>query len=73
VTEQQLARMAKRRLAILRHAEEITGEPASPCTPGGTTVDVQCGGSDRCTLSGYRIARKHSARFKGRFRCPARR
>jgi hypothetical protein len=25
VTEQQLARMAKRRLAILRHAEEITG------------------------------------------------
>ena len=25
VTEQQLLRMAKRRLAILRHAEEITG------------------------------------------------
>ena len=25
MTEQQLARMAKRRLAILRHAEEITG------------------------------------------------
>jgi hypothetical protein len=28
VTEQQLARMAKRRLAILRHAEEITGNVA---------------------------------------------
>jgi transposase InsO family protein len=28
VTEQQLARMAKRRLAVLRHAEEITGNVA---------------------------------------------
>ena len=28
MTEQQLARMAKRRLAILRHAEEITGNVA---------------------------------------------
>jgi hypothetical protein len=31
VTEQQLARMAKRRLAILRHAEEITGNVALTC------------------------------------------
>jgi transposase-like protein len=31
VNEQQLARMAKRRLAILRHAEEITGNVALTC------------------------------------------
>ena len=31
VTEQQLARMAKRRLAILRHAEEITGNVSLTC------------------------------------------
>ena len=31
VTEQQLVRMAKRRLAILRHAEEITGNVALTC------------------------------------------
>ena len=31
MTEQQLARMAKRRLAILRHAEEITGNVALTC------------------------------------------
>jgi hypothetical protein len=46
VTEQQLARMAKRRLAILRHAEEITGNVAltdqaaatTTCTPRSTTT-----------------------------------
>jgi hypothetical protein len=31
VTEQQLARMAKRRLAILGHAEEITGNVGLTC------------------------------------------
>jgi hypothetical protein len=31
VTEQQLLQMAKRRLAILRHAEEITGNVALTC------------------------------------------
>ena len=31
MTEQQLARMAKRRLAILRHAEEITGNVSLTC------------------------------------------
>ena len=31
VTEPQLLRMAKRRLAILRHAEEITGNVALTC------------------------------------------
>jgi hypothetical protein len=31
VTEQQLLRIAKRRLAILRHAEEITGNVALTC------------------------------------------
>jgi hypothetical protein len=31
VTEQQLLRMAKRRLAILRHAEEITGNVSLTC------------------------------------------
>jgi transposase InsO family protein len=31
VSEQQLARMAKRRLAMLRHAEEITGNVALTC------------------------------------------
>ena len=36
-TEQQLARMAKRRLAILRHAEEITGNVALSDGPNVTT------------------------------------
>jgi hypothetical protein len=31
LSEQQLARMANRRLAILRHAEEITGNVALTC------------------------------------------
>jgi transposase-like protein len=31
VSEQQLARMAKRRLAILRHAEEITANVSLTC------------------------------------------
>jgi transposase-like protein len=31
VTEQQLARMARRRLTILRHAEEITGNVSLTC------------------------------------------
>jgi hypothetical protein len=31
VTEQQLARMAKRRLAILRQAKEITGNVSLTC------------------------------------------
>jgi transposase len=40
VTEQQLARMAKRRLAILRHAEEITGNVALTCRYFG--ISRQC-------------------------------
>jgi hypothetical protein len=40
VTEQQLARMAKRRLAILRHAEEITGNVALTCRSDG--ISRQC-------------------------------
>jgi hypothetical protein len=40
---------------------------------GGTRVNFQCIGSDRCILSGDHIARRHSAWFKGRFRCQARR
>jgi transposase len=40
VTEQQLARMAKRRLAILRHAEEITGNVALTCRYCG--ISRQC-------------------------------
>jgi hypothetical protein len=35
VTEQQLLRMAKGRLAILRHAEEITGNVALTCRSYG--------------------------------------
>ena len=31
VTEQQLARMAKRRLAILCHAEEVAGKVSLTC------------------------------------------
>ena len=31
MTEQQLARMAKRRLATLHHAEEITGNVSLTC------------------------------------------
>ena len=31
MTEQQLLRMANRRLAILRHAEEITGNVSLTC------------------------------------------
>jgi transposase-like protein len=40
VTEQQLARMAKRRLAILRHGEEITGNVALTCRYYG--ISRQC-------------------------------
>ena len=40
VTEQQLARMAKRRLAILRHAEKITGNVALTCRYDG--ISRQC-------------------------------
>ena len=31
MTEQQLLRQAKRRLAILQHAEEVTGNVAATC------------------------------------------
>jgi transposase len=40
VTEQQLLRMAKRRLAILHHAEEITGDVALTCRSYG--ISRQC-------------------------------
>jgi transposase-like protein len=40
VSEQQLARMAKRRLAILRHAEEITGNVSLTCRYYG--ISGQC-------------------------------
>jgi transposase-like protein len=40
LTEQQLARMAKRRLAILRHAEEITGNVSLTCRYYG--ISRQC-------------------------------
>jgi transposase InsO family protein len=40
VSEQQLARMAKRRLAILRHAEEVTGSVALTCRYYG--ISRQC-------------------------------
>jgi transposase len=40
VTEQQLLRMAKRRLAILRHAEEITGNVSPTCRCYG--INRQC-------------------------------
>jgi transposase-like protein len=40
VTEQQLLRMAKRRLAILRHAEEITGNVALTCRYYGISRQV---------------------------------
>ena len=40
MTEQQLARMAKRRLAILRHAEEITGNVALTCRSYGISRQV---------------------------------
>jgi transposase len=40
VTEQQLLRMAKRRLAILRHAEEITGNIALTCRYYGISHQV---------------------------------
>ncbi|MEA3184933.1 MAG: hypothetical protein QOJ74_1410, partial [Ilumatobacteraceae bacterium] len=37
MTEQQLTRQAKRRLAILQHAEEITGNVAATCRYYGIT------------------------------------
>jgi transposase InsO family protein len=40
VTEQQLLRMAKRRLAILRHAEEITGNVALTCRYYGISRQI---------------------------------
>jgi hypothetical protein len=35
MTEQQLARLARRRLAILQHAKEVTGNVACTCRYGG--------------------------------------
>jgi transposase-like protein len=40
VTEQQLRRVATRRLAILRHAEEITGNVALTCRSDGISHQV---------------------------------
>jgi transposase len=40
VTEQELTRRAKRRLAILRHAEEITGNVALTCRYDGISRQV---------------------------------
>ena len=40
MTEQQLLRMAKRRLAILRHAEEITGNVALTCRYYGISRQI---------------------------------
>ena len=40
MTEQQLTRQAKRRLAILRHAEEVTGNVARTCRYYG--ISRQC-------------------------------
>ena len=40
MTEQQLLRMARRRLAILRHAEEITGNVALTCRYYGISRQV---------------------------------
>ena len=40
MTEQQLLRQAKRRLAILRHAEEVTGNVAQTCRYYG--ISRQC-------------------------------
>jgi transposase-like protein len=40
VSEQQPLRMAKRRLAILRHAEEITGNVALTCRYYGISRQV---------------------------------
>jgi hypothetical protein len=40
MTEQQLTRQAKRRLAILQHAEKITGNVARTCRYYG--ISRQC-------------------------------
>jgi transposase-like protein len=40
MSEQQLRRMAKRRLAILRHAEEVTGNVALTCRDYGISRQV---------------------------------
>ena len=40
MTEQQLLRMAKRRLAVLRHAEEITGNVALTCRYYGISRQI---------------------------------
>ena len=40
MTEQQLLRQAKRRLAILQHAEEVTGNVAATCRYYG--ISRQC-------------------------------
>jgi transposase-like protein len=59
VTEQQLARMAKRRLAILRHAEEITGNVSLTCRYYG--ISRQC----------FYIWRSRKFVFSGARECPA--
>lgn len=40
MTEQQLARQAKRRLAVLKHAKEVTGNVARTCRYDG--ISRQC-------------------------------
>ena len=46
MTEQQLARMAKRRLAILRHAEEVTGNISLTCRYYGISYFLHDGDNE---------------------------
>ena len=52
MTEQQLARMAKRRLAILRHAEEITSNVSLTCATTASAASASPRSSPNATRTG---------------------
>ena len=41
MTDRELERRAKRRLAVLRHAEEVSGNVAATCRSYG--ISIECG------------------------------
>lgn len=51
MTEQQLLRQAKRRLAILQHAEEVTGNVARTCRYWGISRTASTDGSKRSSMA----------------------
>jgi hypothetical protein len=61
MTEQQLLRQAKRRLAILQHAEEVTGNVAQTCRYYGISRQCFYTEEDHRDLSVTALRQSHSA------------